>query len=142
MYCQQQYAYQTEHPHVEHTHQQHSPTSVYPIQHMQAYSMPNYVSTAPYSPPSDRPSPPSFRIEDILLQSKNGHIPAYPVPYASGYPPSPTAGSVNHGYSYRLAHTMPHQHEAGIGMPIPMHSCPASSEKEYQGMSCAFSYFS
>lgn len=126
MYCQQQYPFQTEHPH-----QQHVSASVYGLP-FSNYPASNYANAAPYSPPSDRPSPPSFRIEDILLQSKNGHFPTYATPYSSGFS-SPSAGGFSHGYSYRVAHGMAHQHEGGVSMPVTMRSCVASNEKEFQG---------
>ena len=129
MYCQQQYPYQMEHPH-----QQHTAVSAYGLQHMSSYPVPNYVSGAtPYSPPSDRPSPPSFRIEDILLQSRNGHLPSYNLPHTNGFS-SPSPSSIGHSFSYRLAHGVAHQHEGSIGMPVTMHSCVVSSEKDFQGM--------
>ena len=123
MYCQQQYPYQTEH------HQQHGGVSIYGLP-LSGYPTPNYASSSPYSPPADRPSPPSFRIDDILLQSKNGHFPTYSTPYSSGFS-SPS--SVGHGYSYRVAHGMAHQHEGPIDMPMTMHSCGTSNERDYQG---------
>ena len=123
MYCPQQYPYPTEHQH-----QQHSASSIYGLP-LTGYSASNYGSTTPYSPPADRPSPPSFRIEDLLVQSRNGHFPTYTSPFSAGFP---SASPSSHGYSYRAAHGH-HQHENLIGMPVTMHSCGAASEKDHQG---------
>jgi len=129
MHCQQQYQYQAEH-------QQHTTSSIYGLP-FPSYSAPTYASGYPYSPPADRS--PSYRIEELLLQSKSGHFPTYSSPYSSGFS---SASSGSHGYSHRGAHSLPHhQHDGLIGMPVPVHSCGAVADKDYQGIG-AIHFFS
>ena len=122
MHCQQLYQYQAEH-------QQHTTSSIYGSP-FPSYSAPTYASGYPCSPPADRPSP-TFRIEELLLQSKSGHFPTYTSPYSTGFS---SASSGGHGYSHRVVHSLPHhQHDGLIGMPVPVRSCGASADKDYQG---------
>eukprot|EP00794_Sanderia_malayensis_P013789 gene13789-15232_t len=153
--CVTQYPFQSDYPHSPPPRNAVAPVG-YDVQQLQAYPLPTYGSPSQYSPtsPVDRPSP-SFRIDDILLQSKNGHhvapsspsyaaatasvLPLLPNGFASG-PNSSNAAMNHHAFSYRLAHhAMPHlqhqSHPSAAGMPPAMHTCASPTEKEYQGPS-------